>query len=199
MCQRTSTKFSHWQTTGSRLKPKLLPGGGYTSTYATRLDKVEKKREGGKQDGKGKPEKSDATETQSAISSSDSKERDGKPKPKKNIECFMCGQNHYVSDCLHRKKLISAKQQQEGNEDGDAFVNAAWEANVYSTMRTYQVNAVGLNGFSGTAVLLGNQADISIMRPELLPQLRPVDETVCVNGIGSVQLELEQVGYLEDF
>ena len=48
-------------------------------------------------------------------------------------------------------------------------------------------------------MLLGNQADISIMRPELLPQLRPVDETVCVNGIGSVQLELEQVGYLEDF
>jgi hypothetical protein len=114
------------------------------------VDKVEKKREGGKQDGKGKPDKSNATKTQSDISSSDFKERDGKPKPKKNIECFTCGENQYASNCLHRKKLARTKQQQEGNNDCDAFVNAAWEANVYSTMRTYQVNAVGLNGFLGT-------------------------------------------------
>jgi hypothetical protein len=69
-----------------------------------------------------------------------------------------------------------------------------------STMKTYQVNATGLNRFSGTEVLLDNQADISIMRSELLRQLRPVDETVHVNGIGGVQqLELEQARYLEDF
>jgi hypothetical protein len=47
------------------LKPKLLPGGGYASTYATRVDKVEKKRETGKQDGKGKPDKNEATKRQS--------------------------------------------------------------------------------------------------------------------------------------
>jgi len=68
---------------------------------------------------------------------SDTKERDGKPKPKKNIECFRCGENHYASNCPHRKKLMSAKQQQVGQDEGDAFVNAAWEANVY---HTYQVN-----------------------------------------------------------
>jgi len=45
---------------------------------------------------------------------------------------------------------MNAKQQQEGNKEGDAFGNAAWEANVYNTMRTYQVNAVGLIGFSST-------------------------------------------------
>jgi hypothetical protein len=66
-------------------------------------------------------------------------------------------------------------------------------------MRTYQLNAVGLNGFSGTEVLLDNQADISIIRPELLRQLRPVDETMHVNIVGGIQLELKQAGYLEDF
>jgi hypothetical protein len=127
---------------------------------------------------------------------SDTKDRDGKPKPKKSIECFTCGENHYASNCPHRKKLMSAKQQQEGQDDGDAFVNAAWEANVY---HTYQVKAVGMSGFSGTEVLLDNQADISIMRPELLQQLRPVEETVRVNGVVGVQLELKQAGYVKDF
>jgi hypothetical protein len=94
---------------------------------------------------------------------------------------------------------MNAKQQQEGHEEGDAFVNMAWEANVYHTTHTYQVNAVGMNGFLGTEVLLDNQADISIMRPELLRQLRPIDETVRVNDVGGVQLELKHAGYLEDF
>jgi hypothetical protein len=165
------------------LKPKSIPGGGYASTYATRVDKVEKKREGGKQDGKGKSDKDETTKTQSENGTSDTKERDGKPKPKKNIECFTCGENHYASDCPHRKKVMSAKQQQEGQDDGNAFINAAWEANVY---HTYQVNAVGMSGFSSTEVLLDNQADISIMRPELLRQLRPTNGMVRVNGVGGI-------------
>ena len=172
------------------LKPKSLPGGGYASTYATRVDKVEKNREGGKQDGKGKPDKDEATKLQSENNTSDTKDRDGKPKPKKSIEYFTCGENHYTSDCPHMKKLMRAKQQPDGQDGGEG------EANVY---HTYQVNAVGMSGFSGMEVLLDNQADISIMRPELLRQLRPTNGTVRVNGVGGVQLELKQVGYLEDF
>jgi hypothetical protein len=107
------------------LKPKSRPGGGYTSTYATRVDKVEKNREGGKQVGKGKLDKDEATKSQSENNTSDTKDRDGKPKPKKNIECFTCGKNHYASNCPHRKKLMSAKQQQDGQDGGDAFINAA--------------------------------------------------------------------------
>jgi hypothetical protein len=37
------------------------------------------------------------------------------------------------------------------------------------------------------------------MRPELLRQLRPTNGMVRVNGVGGVQLELKQVGYLDDF
>jgi len=98
------------------LKPKSLPGGGYASTYATRVDKVEKKREGGK--------------SQSDNSPLDSKEGKASRNRRKTFECFTCRDNHYASDFPHRKKLISTKQQQEGSDDGDAFVNAAWEANV---------------------------------------------------------------------
>jgi hypothetical protein len=98
------------------LKPKSLPGGGYASIYATRVDKVEKKREGGK--------------SQSDNSPLDSKEGKASRNRRKTFECFTCRDNHYASDFPHRKKLISTKQQQEGSDDGDAFVNAAWEANV---------------------------------------------------------------------
>jgi hypothetical protein len=37
-----------------------------------------------------------------------------------------------------------------------------------STFCTYQINAVGVEGFGPTKVLLDNQANISIMRPDLL-------------------------------
>ncbi len=50
--------------------------------------------------------------------------------------------------------------QESGDDGGDAFVNAAWEANIFS--RTYQVNAMGLSGFCETEELLDNQADLSI-------------------------------------
>jgi hypothetical protein len=53
-----------------------------------------------------------------------------------------------------------------------------WEANAFHTVRTYQVNATGLSGFSLTEVLLDNQADISIVRPDLLRGLRDTEHTV---------------------
>ncbi len=78
-------------------------------------------------------------------------------------------------------------------------MNAVWEANAFHTVRTYQVNATGLSGFSPTEVLLDNQADISIVRPELLRGLRDTEHTVRVNGVGGVQMELSKAGYLQDF
>ncbi len=67
-------------------------------------------------------------------------------------------------------------------------MNAAWEANAFHTMRAYQVNAFRFKGFSPVEILLDNQAEISIMRPELLRLLRPVDEHLLANGIGGVQI-----------
>jgi hypothetical protein len=42
---------------------------------------------------------------------------------------------------------------------------ATWDV---STFITYQVNAIGIDGFKPMEVLLNNQANISIMRLELL-------------------------------
>jgi sugar (pentulose or hexulose) kinase len=56
-------------------------------------------------------------------------------------------------------------------EEEEAAVNAVWEANAFATVCTYQINAVGFSGFRSTEVLLDNQADISIIRPELLRQV----------------------------
>jgi len=94
-------------------------------------------------------------------------ESERKPRTKK-IECFICGDDHYATDCPHRKKLVESNKVRANEEDEEAAVHAVWEANAFATVRTYQINAVGFSGFKSTEVLLDNQADISIIRPELL-------------------------------
>ncbi len=122
-----------------------------------------------------------------------------KKKRAKKLECFICGDKHYANSCPHRKN-ISYKPAEDNEDDREgAFVNAAWDANVFHTVRTYQIDSAGRKGFATTEVLLDNQADISIVRPELLRALHPINETVKVRGVGGVQLELDQVGYLQDF
>jgi hypothetical protein len=50
-----------------------------------------------------------------------------------------------------------------------------------------------------TEVLLDNQANISIIRPDLLLALEEVDKEVRINGVGGVQLSTRETGYLPDF
>ena len=73
---------------------------------------------------------------------------------------------------------------------------ATWDA---TTFVTYQVNAIGLSGFKSTEVLLDNQANVSIMRPELLSAFEKADTEVRINGVGGVQLSTDETGYLPDF
>jgi hypothetical protein len=95
--------------------------------------------------------------------------------------------------------IVRGKPQTKVREEQEGFASAVWEANAYHTMRTYQVNAAGFKGFSPMEVLLDIQAGISIMRPELLRAIWPVEEVLWVNGVGGVQLELHRAGYLDDF
>jgi hypothetical protein len=64
---------------------------------------------------------------------------------------------------------------------------------------TKLVNAIGLNGFKATEVLLDNQANISIMRQELLRAFEHVETEIRVNGVGGVQVRTNETGYLQDF
>jgi hypothetical protein len=61
------------------------------------------------------------------------------------------------------------------------------------------VDSAGRKGFTTTEVLSDNQADISIVQPELQRALPLINDTVKVRGVGGVRLELDQVGYLQDF
>ncbi len=61
-------------------------------------------------------------------------------------------------------------------------------------------NAVhGTAGLSLTEVLLDNQANISIMHPMLLEDIRPAPKKVKVNGVGGKQMIVDKMGMLPGF
>jgi hypothetical protein len=61
-----------------------------------------------------------------------------------------------------------------------------------STFATYQINFIGAEGFKTMEVLLDNQANISIMRPELLQVFEHSENEIQVNGRGAVQLRVSE-------
>jgi hypothetical protein len=68
------------------------------------------------------------------------------------------------------------------------------------TFVTYQVNAIALGSFKPMEVLPNNQANISIMRPELLSAFQEAESEVRINRVGDVQLKTtKQTGYLPNF
>jgi hypothetical protein len=68
------------------------------------------------------------------------------------------------------------------------------------TFVTYQVNAIALGSFEPMEVLPYNQANISIMRPELLSAFQEAESEVRINRVGDVQLKTtKQTGYLPNF
>ncbi len=50
-----------------------------------------------------------------------------------------------------------------------------------------------------TEVLLDNQADISIIHPMLLENVRPAEREIKVKGVGGVQMKVNKVGDLPNF
>ena len=54
-------------------------------------------------------------------------------------------------------------------------------------------------GLQDTEVLLDNQADISIVMPELLRDMEKVEREIQVSGIRGTQLVVDQKGYQQDF
>jgi hypothetical protein len=101
------------------LKPKALPGGGYASTYATKVDKVEKKSAP-----KGET-KNDEDKQQRKLKTERRVEGERKPRTKK-LECFICGDEHYASDCPQRKNLVENNKIRTNEEEEEAAVNAVW-------------------------------------------------------------------------
>ena len=143
------------------LKPKIATSNGLGSTFATTADYISKKeRHNRKRRGNQKEEVPGQQEDKQDKSGEASVSLQGRPK--KQVKCLNCEGDHYVSNCPELLALRKAKEEWR-------LTAATWEG---STFCTYQVNALGVEGFGPTEVLLDNQADISIMRPDLPDYLR---------------------------
>jgi hypothetical protein len=91
----------------------------------------------------------------------------------------------------------TCKKTQQGSDDEEHNMNAAFEANAY---HTYQVNAIGYHVLNkSTEVLLDNQANISIMKLSLLCNLEKAESEDRTSGVRGRQRTVRKTGYLEDF
>jgi hypothetical protein len=67
-------------------------------------------------------------------------------------------------------------------------------------VQEYEVNnAVQQQGVELTKVLLDNAANISVIHPSLLSNIRQAERKIKVKGVGGVQMVVDKVGTLEGF
>jgi hypothetical protein len=67
-------------------------------------------------------------------------------------------------------------------------------------VKEYEVNnAMQQQGLQLTKMLLDNAANISIIHPALLSDIRPAKRKIRVKGVGGVQMVVYEVGTLEGF
>jgi hypothetical protein len=90
----------------------------------------------------------------------------------------------------------------EGQKEG--LVNGTWqeyqEMGVFATMREEEQGLVYMTkGLLPSEVLLDNQANISIVNPWLLKNVRECEHQIRVRGVGGTQLIVDKVGDLDDF
>jgi hypothetical protein len=52
--------------------------------------------------------------------------------------------------------------------------------------------------FKRNEVLLDNQVDVSVLHHSLLREIGPADSPVNINGIGGLQLTVDEEGYLDE-
>ena len=162
------------------LKTTTKTTQGYAMTFTTPLDyqdKSNRRRKNKKEKIKKNNEEKTASE-KSEKSKWDMSE----------VECFACGENgHYANKCPTRQN----KEEQE--EERSARLT--WNANTFTT---YQVlNASQKNGFGPFDVLIDNQANVSVMHPDLLQDVRDADEKININGVGAHQFSATKTGYLD--
>jgi hypothetical protein len=138
--------------------------------------------------------------------SKESKQEHKVPKDLSHIECFRCKQpGHYSTSKECPLHPDNKKQKAKAG-----FINTTWADNETSIFVTiYEEgeheehminNAVHVTqGLKPTKVLLDNQANISIVHPMLLKNVRPAPKKIVIKGVGGPQLIVDQVGDLEGF
>jgi hypothetical protein len=72
------------------------------------------------------------------------------------------------------------------------------EATLYVTYQVFNTIWPQLR-FKPYDILLDNQADVSVIRPDLLRDILLADVPITVSAIGGKQLTVHKMGYLQDF
>jgi hypothetical protein len=180
-----------YRLAGVWVKPNSRSESGTAATYVTEQVKKEA----------GTADKSNAAA------------KDGDKKPMRDlskVKCNGCGKKGHLKNSPQCPKNIE-KEKKASQEGRDAFMNATWceemEAGMFVTMSCedeltdYVADAVvnTTQKVTLTQVLLDNQADISVIHPMLLMDVRPADKKIRVKGVGEVQLIVDKVGMLDGF
>jgi len=184
-----------YRLAGSWVKqPTCTDGGGYAATYMTIEEevKIRAKEANPKKPGK------DKVNTPKKPAEKPGEE------PKKEAKDL----SHYSTS---KERPLHPKNQAKSNE-ATGFANATWqeeqEASIFLSIvddeteevQEYEVNnAVQQQGVELTEVLLDNAANISMMHPSLLSDIRQAERKIKVKGIGSIQMIVDKVGTLEGF
>ncbi len=84
------------------------------------------------------------------------------------------------------------------SEPEERHGHVMWDASTFATYHNI-MNIAATSKLKRTKVLLGNQADVSVVHPDLLQDLQKAEKTVRINGAGGFQFETSAKGYLHEF
>jgi uncharacterized protein YdaU (DUF1376 family) len=200
-----------YRIAGAWEKPTSKIEGGTAATFVTIEEeaRINKKRldKNKKEEKKKKAAAAAAAVAHATGGTNEENEQEQKvPKYLSHIECFRCKQpGHYSTSkdfLLHPdNKKQKAKQEFRNTTwaDGETsiFVMIYKEGEHEEHVINYAVHVT--QGLKPTDMLLDNQANISIVHPMLLKNVRPAPKKIVIKGVGGPQLIVDQVKDLEGF
>jgi hypothetical protein len=114
--------------------------------------------------------------------------------------CYNCQEKgHYANKCPKKKQVALTQADNQDNDSGSAHVT--WHAATFETIREVSVNNAvdSSNMLNRNQILLDNEADVSIIHPDLLKNIKKADHELKINGVSGNQLTVQQTGYLPEF
>jgi hypothetical protein len=180
-----------YRVAGNWVKPTTKLEGGTSATYVTIEEHAAIKH---------RKEQADINKSKSAAGGKQQADKNGKEnkKDRSELECWYCKEKgHFSSKCPKKKSDKEA-------QDGEGLAHATWqelEHSMFCTVCEYTIhNAVNaMQKLKANEVLLDNQADVSIVHPVLLENVRPAERAIKIKGVGGIQMTVNQVGDLPGF
>jgi hypothetical protein len=156
-----------YRVAGNWVKPTSKLEGGTSATYVTIEEHAAIKR---------RKEQSEKNKNKAAAGGKQPEAgRKENKKDRTELECWYCDEKgHFSSKCPKRKK-------DKESQEGEGLAHATWqeeiEQNMFCTVCEYTVNnTVNVTQKLKTNdILPDNQADISIVHPVLLENVRPAE------------------------